>query len=75
MNFAVKKYLSNHEVSSYVALAYFRDMASPLSWLTGNRFLRNHDAKLTSKPKLEGQDLFYCYLAQNMPCIDGPKGT
>jgi hypothetical protein len=49
-------------------------MASQLSEFRENRILRNHDAKLTLKTKLEGQGLFFWYLAQILPGMGGPKG-
>jgi polysaccharide deacetylase 2 family uncharacterized protein YibQ len=49
-------------------------MASQLLGFRGNRILRNNDAMLTLKTKLEDQDLFFCYLAQNLSGMGGPKG-
>ena len=48
-------------------------MAFQLSEFTEKRILRNYDAKLTTKTKLDSLDLFFWYLAQNLSDIGGPK--
>jgi hypothetical protein len=58
VTFTIKKYLLKHKVFSYVASASFRTIASQLSGFREKRILRNSDAKLTPKTKLEGQDPF-----------------
>jgi hypothetical protein len=49
-------------------------MASPLSGFRENRILGNNDAKFIPKTYLEGLDLIFWYLAQNLSVMGGPKG-
>jgi hypothetical protein len=72
VTFTTKKYVLKEDFSS-VALVSFRVMAAQLSGFRENRILRKHDAKLTLKTKLEGQELFFSYLEQNLSGMCGPK--
>jgi hypothetical protein len=58
---------------SSAALASFRAMASQLSRFKENRIIRNNDEKITPKTKLEGLDLFFWYLSQNLSVMSSPN--
>jgi hypothetical protein len=62
-----------HEVFSRVTWASFRAMVSPLSGFRENWILRNHDTNLTPNKSLEGQNMFFWYLVQNVSGKGAPK--
>jgi hypothetical protein len=72
VTFTPKKYLLKEDLSS-VALVSFRAMASQLSGFREKRILRDYDAKLTPKTKLEGKDLFFCCFTQNFFVMGCPN--